>query len=309
MYYMMIFAYKERECEKIFDANGPFWHLYTDGSVMVDLFGCDEDFREGMIALAVCAVLFGEAELVTFELMNNHVHLVMRGSKAACLEFFEMFKVRLRYWSQRTGRPVDWSRFEVQILAIDTLRDLRNEILYAHRNAYVASRVYTPFSYPWGGGWAYFNPVVERLAVSGLSDIGARKMRELTHFRDVHRLAELKFDGDLPYIPSFCRIDVGQGVFQDARSYFHGLCRNVEAFSQIASRLKDRVVLTDDEMFSVAARWAMEDYSVKVRMLTAEQKIQLARRLHYDYNASNGQLRRIVGLELAVLDEMFPPVR
>ena len=82
MYYMMIFADKERECEKIFDANGPFWHLYTDGSVMVDLFGCDEDFREGMIALAVCAVLFGEAELVTFELMNNHVHLVMRGSKA-----------------------------------------------------------------------------------------------------------------------------------------------------------------------------------------------------------------------------------
>ena len=210
---------------------------------------------------------------------------------------------------QRKGRALDWSKFEVQILGIETLKDLRNEIIYVNRNAYVASRKYTPFSYPWGGGWAYFNPVIELLQVISAHELGYTKVRELTHFRDVHRLAELKFDGDLPYIPSFCRIDVGQGVFQDARSYFHGLSRNVEAFSQIASRLKDRVVLTDDEMFSVAARWAMEDYSVKVRMLTAEQKIQLARRLHYDYNASNGQLRRIVGLELAVLDEMFPPVR
>ena len=305
---MMRFADIERECERVFKVNGPFWHVYTDGSVMADIFCSEEDFREGLVALAVCAVLFGEAELVTFELMNNHVHLIMRGSMVACLEFFEKFKARLKRWAQRQSRPIDWSRFEAQIIAIDSLKSLRNEILYAHRNAYVANRAYTPFSYPWGGGWAYFNPIVERLSVVGLSDVGARRMRELTHCRDVHELASLKFYGDVPYIPSFCRMDIGQGVFQDARSYFYGLSRNVEAFSQIASRLKDRVVLTDDEMFAVAARLAMEGYASKVRMLTAEQKIQLARKLHYDYNASNVQLRRVLGLELPVLEEMFPPI-
>ena len=306
--YFVMWAEIEKGCERVFDANGPFWHVCTDGSVMADVFCSEDDFREGMVALAVCAVLFGKSELVTFELMNNHVHLVMCGAKEACLEFFEMFKARLKRWAQRVGRPIDWNRFEAQILVIDSLRSLRNEILYAHRNAYVANRAYTPFSYPWGGGWAYFNPVVERLAVVGLSEIGARKMRELTHYRDVHELARLKFDGDIPYIPSFCRVDIGQDVFQNARSYFHGLCRNVEAFSQIASRLKDRVVLTDDEMFVVAARLAMEGYATKVRMLTAEQKIQLARKLHYDYNASNVQLRRVLALEMAVLDDLFPQV-
>lgn len=305
----MRFSDLERECERIFEANGPFWHVYTDGSVMADMFSCDEDFREGMVALAVCAVLFDAAELVTFELMSNHVHLVMRGPRLACLEFFDLYKKRLKRWAQRLGRPVDWTGFEAQILAIETLASLRNEILYAHRNAYVANRAYTPFGYKWGGGWAYFSPAAEMLPVTGLYDIGARRMRELTHSRDVHGMVRLKFNGNIPYIPSFCRVDIGQGVFHDARSYFHGLCKNVEAFSQIASRLKDHVVLTDDEMFAVAAKLAMENYSVKVRMLTPEQKIQLARRLHYDYNSANVQLRRILGLELAVLNEMFPQVR
>jgi hypothetical protein len=138
--------------------------------------------------------------------------------------------------------------------------------------------------------------------------MGARRVRELTRFRDVDQIRDLKFVGDVPYIPSFCRIDVGQSVFQDARSYFHALSRNAEAYSQIASRLKDSVFLTDDEMFVVAARCAESEFSTKLRVLTPDQKIQLARKLHYDYNASNGQLRRILNLDIAVINELFPPI-
>ena len=121
----MRFAEKEIECERLFDANGPFWHLYTDGNVMSDIF-CDiDDFKEGMIVLAVCAMLSGKAELVTFELMNNHVHLIMRGMKEDCLLFFKMFKRRLVRCFQRKGRALDWSKFEAQILGIEKLKDLR----------------------------------------------------------------------------------------------------------------------------------------------------------------------------------------
>lgn len=305
---MMTFAEKERVCERAFDENGPFWHVYTDGSIMIDLFSSDEEKKEGMIALAVCSVLFREVDLVTFELMNNHVHLIMRGASEECLEFFDMFKRRLKRVFQRLGRAIDWDRFEAQILEIETLKALRNEIIYVNRNAYVASHRYTPFSYPWGGGWAYFSPVIELLPIKSVCEMGARRARELTRFRKVDEIGDLKFVGDVPYIPSFCRIDVGQSVFQDARSYFHALSRNAEAYSQIASRLKDTVFLTDDEMFVVAARCAESDFSTKLRLLTPEQKIQLARKLHYDYNASNGQVRRILSLDIAVINELFPPI-
>ena len=98
-------------------------------------------------------------------------------------------------------------------------------------------------------------------------------------------------------------------MFQDARSYFHSLTRNAEAFSQIASRLKDVVFMTDDEMFVVAARCAAEMFSSKLNVLTPDQRIRLARKLHFDYNASNQQLRRVLKLDISVLDEMFPPLR
>jgi REP element-mobilizing transposase RayT len=305
---MMSFAEKERACEIAFGEFGPFWHVYTDGSIMIDFFSNDDEKKEGMIVLAVCAMLFREVELVTFELMNNHVHLIMRGSREGCLDFFDMFKRRLKRRFQRHDRVVDWDRFEAQILEIETLRALRNEIIYVNRNAYVANHNYTPFSYPWGGGWAYFSPVIDLLSVISVREMGARRVRELTHFRDVDEIVRLRFVGDVPYIPSFCRIDIGESLFQNARSYFYALSRNAEAYSQVASRLKDNVFLTDDEMFVVAARSAESDFSTRLRLLTPDQKIQLARKLHFDYNASNAQLRRILNLDLAVLNELFPPI-
>ena len=303
---MLTFAEKERICELAFQAEGPFWHLYTDGTKMQDIFWSEEEFKLGMIALAVCAILSPDVELVTFELMSNHIHLILRGSKAGCIELFSRFSLRLKRLCRQWGRILDRNVFEPQILEIESLRALRNEIIYVNRNAYVANYRYTPFSYPWGGGWAYFSPVIDQLPKKEIREVGINKVRELTHYRDVADLSKLKFVEDVPFIPSFCRIDVGEKMFQDARSYFHLLTRNAEAFSQIASRLKDTMFLTDDEMFVVAARSAVEEVSVKLGMLTPDQKIQLARKLHFDYNASNQQLRRLLKLDISLLNEMFP---
>lgn len=306
---MKTFAEKERACEIAFEECGPFWHVYTDGTGMGDIFCSEEDLKLGMTLLAVCATVSPEVDLITFELMSNHVHLIMHGEREDCLEFFEFYKRRLKRLFTKMGRVVDWDCFQQHILEIESLKALRNEIIYANRNAYVANYKYTPFSYPWGGGWAYFSPIVYMLPVKTAEEMGSSKMRELTHYRDVANLAPLKFVGDVPFIPSFCRIDIGERMFQDARSYFHLLTRNAEAFSQIASRLRDTVFLTDDEMFVVAARCAAEMFSTKLGLLTPDQRVQLARKLHFDYNATNQQLRRVLKLDISVLNEMFPPVK
>lgn len=303
---MLTFLEKEGMCKETFAQHGQFWHLCTDGTKMADIFCTEGDFKQGMIALAVSIVLFAKVDLLTFELMNNHVHLILCGKKEGCMEFFTIFKGKLKRLFRGRDRVVDWNCFDTQIIEIKDLKALRNEILYVHRNAYVVNSNYTPFSYPWGGGWAYFSPVIYQLPVKSVSEIGCNKARELTHYRNVSEIARLKFVGDIPFIPSFCRVDVGQDMFRDARSYFHSITREVEAFSQIASRLKDQVFLTNEEMFRVAANYAQECFSRKLTMLTPGQKIELARKLHYDYNASNDILRRVLKLEVSVLNELFP---
>ena len=111
----------------------------------------------------------------------------------------------------------------------------------------------------------------------------------------------------MPFIPSFCDIKLGESMFRDARSYFNSLTRNAEAFSQIASRLKDSIFLTDDELYSVICSHINKEYSVKApSQLSTQQKIDTARQMHFSYKASNQQLRRMLRLDLSILEELFP---
>ena len=126
--------------------------------------------------------------------------------------------------------------------------------------------------------------------------------RAILHTRDVAPFADLKAIGSMPFIPSFCDIKLGESMFRDARSYFNSLTRNAEAFSQIANRLKDSIFLTDEELYLVLCSHINKEYSVKTATdLTARQKIDTARHMHFNYNASNQQLRRMLRMDLAIL--------
>lgn len=304
---MKSFGEKERICELEFEKNGPFWHLFTDGTKMENIFCTKEAMKLGMMALAITAMLFSKVQIITFELMVNHIHLILSGKRDDCLEFFNLFRRRLMRLFQSEDRYVEWAMFQADILPIDNIKSLRNEIIYVNRNAFVVNPDYTPFNYPWGGGWAYFSPVVHQLDTKTIKDLGVNVSRRLTRCREVEKLGGLKMMGDIPFIPSFCRIDIGESMFHDARSYFNSITRNAEAFSQIAMRLKDAIFLTDEEMYRVAVRYSEEEFQSKqLALLSPENKIQLAREMHFKYNASNTQLKRILKIDMKVLEELFP---
>ena len=301
------FSEKERICESVFTANGPYWHIYTDGTRMQNIFCCEEDFATGMWALAASLHLSKKVRALTFELMSNHVHLIAVGQRENCIKAFDLFAARLRLAFPKRQRTIDWSQFKMDILPIESLQALRNEIIYANRNAFVANPSYTPDSYPWGGGCAYFSPWLKHLITSPFERLPILTQRALLHTRDISPFADLRVIGSMPFIPSFCDIKLGESMFRDARNYFNSLTRNAEAFSQIASRLKDSIFLTDDELYSVICSHINKEYSVKTpSQLSARQKIDTARHMHFGYNATNQQLRRMLRMELSILEELFP---
>ena len=175
----------------------------------------------------------------------------------------------------------------MDILPIEDIQALRNEIIYVNRNAFVANPAYTPDSYPWGGGCAYFCPWLKQLKTTSLENMKVNTQRALLHTRDVVPFSKLIEIGGVPFIPSFCDIKLGESMFRDARSYFNSLTRNAEAFSQIASRLKDAIFLTDEELYSVICSHISKEYSIKSpSQLSAQQKIDTARHMHFGYNAT-----------------------
>ena len=111
----------------------------------------------------------------------------------------------------------------------------------------------------------------------------------------------------MPFIPSFCDVKLGESMFRDARSYFNSLTRNSEAFSLIAARLKDSIFLTDEELYTLLCSYIKKEYLVKTAAeLTVQQRIDTARYMHFNYNASNQQLRRMLRIDNAILEELFP---
>ena len=301
------FSEKERVCESIFIANGPYWHIYTDGTKMQNIFISKEDFIMGMWCLAAAQHLCKSVRVITFELMGNHIHLILAGAKEDCIKVFDLFAARLKKAFPMRQRAIDWGKFKMDILPIESLQALRNEIIYANRNAFVANPAYTPDSYPWGGGCAYFNPWLKHLVTTPLNELPILTQRALLHTKKIAPLADLKVIDSMPFIPSFCDIQLGESMFRDARSYFNSLTRNAEAFSQIAARLKDSIFLTDEELYSVICNYINKEYSVKTpSQLSAQQKIDTARHLHFHYNATNQQLRRMLRMALTTLEELFP---
>lgn len=301
------FSEKERICENIFRDNGPYWHLYTDGTKMQNIFCCEEDFKAGMWCMAAAMHLCKDVQMLTFELMGNHVHLILAGLKGDCIKAFDLFATRLKKAFPKRQQAIDWSQFEMDILPIDNLLALRNEIIYTNRNAFVANPAFTPDSYPWGGGCAYFSPWLKHLTTTPLGNRSIQIQREFLHTKKITPFADLKEINSIPYIPSFCNIKLGESMFRDARSYFNSLTRNAEVFSQIASRLKDSIFLTDDELYSALCSYINKEYSIKTPSeLSAQQKIDTARYMHFSYNASNQQLRRMLRMDIVILDELFP---
>lgn len=304
---MATFGNREEDCERLFEEFGPFWHVYTDGTRMENVFCQEEDKKMAMGALAVEGKLQKDVMLIAFEIMMNHVHLIMAGKHEDCLSFFTNYRQRLMRAFPPSVRYVDWSRFEASIVPIDSLKSLRNEIIYVHRNAFVVNPDYTPCSYPWGSGWAYFNTMRRHLSIRLLSEFSVLKQREIVRCRDVTDLGSLEFIGTVPYIPSFCRVDIGESMFRNPRSYFYSLTRNAETFSQIALRLKDEIFLTDEEMYAVAVQYSQSMFSMaQLNLLQLEQKIKLAGELRTRYKATHHQLRRILRLDMKVILELFP---
>ena len=308
----------ESSCEAAFAKGGPFWHLYTVGEKMELIFTGLADFLFGNALLGLCAARFPRCRILTYAIMSNHLHVILAGPEEDVLAFFALFKERLSRYLASQQRYCRMQNFDAELFRIPDLRALRNEIIYVNRNGYVVSPDCTPFSYWWCAGMYFFNPMAALLPSRTIASLTIRELRAMFHCRDVEFPKHFRIlEGFRPnpvepsapiLLPnSFCAIREAENYFRDAHQYFRRLGRDQEAFSEVARRLGDRIFLTDDELFGAVCAFCAKDYdNPNPALLPAAQKQEVARRMHFDYNASNKQIQRMLKLSSAAVDALFP---
>lgn len=296
------FYSREQECSDLFYSFSRVYNAATPENHPL-VFKTDEDFCAGMSILAVCAKMFPHIRIFAFQLMSNHVHFVVVGDETGIQEFFAYFKERL---GKHFGGQVDLSQFQLKLFLISDLQYFRNAIVYANRNGFVVNDNVTPFSYPWGTSPYFFQPLLVRLARSSAKPIGVVQLRQLMHSRSADAYKDtMTIDGYASPL-EFCDIASAEGCFRDAKHYFYLISRNIESYSNVAKSLGESIYYTDNDLFASAQKKAIEQFGSKdLQTLTASQKIELARYLHYNYNAGDNQLQRMLRIDLEVLKALF----
>ena len=183
-------------------------------------------------------------------------------------------------------------------------------MVYVDRNPYVVNSAQTPYSYPWGSGFLYFGYSPKLIPSTPYSSLTLREKRNLTHARDITLPDFFSVRNNFVAPESFVDWETGRSFFRDAHQYFNLLTKNREAYAEFAALYGDSVVLTDEEMYSAAIALASKNYQVqKFGDLTDRQRIDIAKKMHFDYNAGNAQINRILKLDKALLRELFPEAR
>lgn len=294
----------EAKCAEIFVKLGPCWHLSTSENFEI-IFTSDSDFRIGMSIVGVCARLFPDVKILTFELMSNHFHFTLVGDKRRVELFFKLVMEKLSKYLKSLNRTTDLSLITYLLNPVDSLDGLRNVIVYDNRNGYIVSPDHTPVTYPWGANRYYFNSDAKTLALQN-----ARKMR----FSEIRQVSRSHKSDNMPSLLSFegyalpldfCDLESGEKLFRNASHYFYALSKNMESNKQIAKEIGESVFYTDNELFSIVSKISRDRYDVVLLPeLTPEAKMELARTMRYEYNASAKQIIRILKLPGKVLESI-----
>jgi len=266
----------------------------------------EEDYCAAMTLLAICALNFPSVRILTFQWMSNHLHITLAGPEKDIAALFAMLKKYLGNYLASRGRPDSLKGWDFKLRRIESLSDIRNVIAYNNRNGFLVHRDSTPFTYPWGGNRFFYNPDAKQRFKDCRDTIPKTLLRDSFHTHKMDCFAGRPFmDGSIPP-PVFCDFDSSEGLFRNARHYFSLISRNIESMKAIAQEIGESVFYTDDDLYSILLGICREHYdAVRPAHLPAQAKLEVARELHYDYNANAKQISRMLKLDLPLLESIF----
>lgn len=300
------FAELENLCEFRFPEIGKCFHICSQENSPV-LFHSDEEFKAAINIVAFEAFLFKDVRILTFEVMDNHFHFVMSGEENRIRMFLRALVLKLGSTTQLSAQNRLLDELSFKILPIDSLNNLRNVIAYVNRNGAVVNPDESVFTYKWGANRFFFNLEARmRLEACGETPT-SRHRREMFHsdlLAKEDKLIEL--DGYISPL-CFCHISEAEKMFRNSRHYFYCISRNIEASKEIAKSIGESIFYTDDDLYAHISALCSKKYCVpSVALLPKDAKLDIARELHFDFNAGNKQISRLLKMELSVVSAMFP---
>lgn len=300
------FARLENMCQSRFVEAGSCFHVCSQENHPV-LFHNEEEFKAAMNVVAFSALCFPRLKVYTFEVMANHFHFLMAGNRDEIGLFIRSLVTKLSSFPELQTSSIDTKALKFKVLGIDSLENLRNVIAYINRNGAVVYPDENVFTYRWGANRYFFNREARlRYAESGhLAKQTEKRAMTRSHTLDNQEHIVI-LDGHIAPL-CFCEVSEAELFFRNSRHYFSKVSKNIESQRDIAKMIGENVFYTDDDLASLIASVCAREYNVKrAAELPASAKVELAKKLHFEYNSSDKQISRLLKISLELVASLFP---
>ena len=279
-----------------------FYHVCTDGASLEWLFRDDSDFIAGVNRAGICSVVSG-VRLVTFVLMDNHVHFVVHGQMPSCKDFILRYKnLTGKYIYSRYGIRGHTHTLPAEIIRIDTPDRLLATLAYIDRNPIVAGWRMMPDEYRWGVSRFMFR---SGMAPGNIRRLDTFSLREQGVLLGTHvRLPQDWRVDESGMLDVRCFVDVAflEKLFRSPGRYLYFLSKKLEGDVDKFFTMGTRTFVQDKDLRLIVEKLAKESYGEgNVRLLSVNTRLLLARKLRYEYASTVKQISRMLYLDAGLL--------
>lgn len=171
---------KRTDFKDPFKGHCGYYHLSSHHLETQRIFRNDSDYIFGVNSLAL--LLSGsQVQVIAYCLMDNHLHLLLAGEYERCLGYYGKVLHRIaQYVKINYGVSGILRKEDVDIVAVLTGQQMKEEICYIHRNPYKA-RIDSPLAYRWSSADVYFNSSISTGVQVKTIPIKDRKVLFKTH--------------------------------------------------------------------------------------------------------------------------------
>ena len=267
------------------------------------LFRSAKDFIFGVNTLAL--LLPGSnVQIIAYCLMDNHIHILLIGKYRDCLKYYDRVVHRI---ALMVGRDYGVNRIlrkdDVDIVAVMTDKQLKNEICYIHRNPYKA-RISSPLSYEWSSADMYFALNQTRGIKTNEMSVAEAKTLFRTH-EPIPESYEHK-DGRI-LNRSFVSCEKAMEKFISSVEYFDILRRySLESEVEESHGIHESVVFSDAELQERIKSICVKEFHVDSHLaLCRKDLLRLTRIVSSRYGARPAQLSRLLGVDKDTLERFL----
>ena len=292
-----------------------YYHCATKGFEDSILFSSNDSFIAGMNRVGLCRLLCPDIIIISFVLMDNHVHFILHGTNNECKVFMSQFKRLTEIWLHHNDSNEKTKQWEIGCWQIQNREKLMEKICYVLRNPLAAGMRILPTNYAWGSGPLMFS--------CGLNDINRQGMcmihGQLAEIGKISEYQRRKMFGTKLNIPenwmvnsdnliwpgSYVAYKYAENIFGSIQNFMFELNKkNEDSINQ--EMYGAQISLHDNDVLRIARSASEDIFGLSdINILSIDQRLDLIRYLRKRYGTDIKQLGRLLHIKSVDLQQIF----